>query len=308
MKEPILRNNFDSESTPTTNGPQDAPPSPETPPASAPKTRPSPPPGAPDPALSPPKARRARPERSLPSSDLPAVAGAKGRRGPKTPRGKRAVSRNAIKHAIFSPNPVVIAGLETIEEWEEFQVQVAESWSPVGTYERELAYDIAFGLRRLQRCRIHEAALLSRQVEEVEGELMEEDDDDDDDDDDDRDRGRDEDESERPSRPVRPVDPTRLRAHQLLNVIPDGFSIDLVLRYETHVRRALLQTVHELEARQARRLGEQPSLARVDFTAGPSLRPPSARGSSAFEQLNHRIDRAQRDLAERRRHRPRACP
>jgi len=278
LKEPILRNNFDPEPTAAENGPQNAPPSPKTTPPSGTNGPPNPTPGAPDAGPISPKART----------------------GPKTPRGKRAVSRNAIKHAIFSPNPVVIAGLETIDEWEDFQAQIAESWTPVGRYERELAYDIAFGLRRLQRCRIQEAAQLTRQVEEIEDELIAEANDDDDDDEG-GDSDRDDDRNERPSRPLRPVEPDRLRAHQLLNLIPDGFAIDRALRYETHARRALLQSVHELEARQARRLGERPPLARVDFTAGPSLRSPSARGSTAYEQLNQSIDRAQRDLATRRR-------
>jgi hypothetical protein len=240
----------------------------------------------------------------------PGVRPARRRSGPKTAEGKRAVSRNAIKHAIFSPHPVVIAGLETIDDWEDFQAHVAESWDPQGEYERQLAYDIAFGLWRLRRCRVHEAAQLTRQVYEAEENLITEANEDDEDE---EDASADDDEhgedaartNERPaarrSPPVR-IDPLQLRAHQLLNVVPQGWSLDRILRYETHVRRALLQTIHELEARQARRLGERPPLARVDFTASPSLRHPTgARSSSAFDQLNHDLDRAQRDLAKRKR-------
>jgi len=321
VKEPILRNNFDSESAPGENGPENGAISTGTPPVSGADLPPEAIPlSSQGPALERSEGRGqgrgpsatlhptpSTPRQSLPSSEAKGDA-PKARRGPKTERGKRAVSRNAIKHAIFSPNPVVIAGLETIEEWEEFQAEIAESWGPAGRYERELAYDVAFGFRRLHRCRIYEAALLSSQVQEIERALIEEANDDDDDDDDDEfdddDSGQpDEDQDEGPSRPLRPVDPARLRAHKLREVIPDGFSIDRLLRYETHARRALLQSVHELEATQARRRGEQAHLARVDFNAGPSLKPPSARGSSAYEELNQRLARTRHDLAQPRRHR-----
>ncbi len=216
------------------------------------------------------------------------------KRGPNTERGKRAVSRNAVKHGILSPHPVVIAGLETIEAWEEFEGEIVEYWQPVGRYERELVADIAFGLWRFRRCRIHESAQISRQVEEVEGELQQADAYDDEDDEDDDHEAVEE-------RELPPVDPVRLRANQHLKIIPDGWSIDRILRYETHVRRALLQTVHELEVRQAHRKGEQSPLARVDFTAGPSLRRPSVAGSSVLQQINQDMALAERGLAARKR-------
>lgn len=225
--------------------------------------------------------------------------------GPKTPEGKEAVSKNAIKHGIFSPNPVVIAGLETIEDWEEFEAEVIESWAPEGRYERELATDIAFGLWRLRRCRIHESAQISQQVEEVEAGLQQADADEEEYEEDEEDDTLDGVES--PEVVPAEIEPVRLRAHQHLSVIPNGRSIERILRYETHVRRALLQTVQELEVRQAHRQGEKTPLARVAFSSGPGLhlpRPPAS-NTSAIRQLNRDINQkitgVERGLAAQKR-------
>jgi hypothetical protein len=50
-------------------------------------------------------------------------------------------------------------------------------------------------------------------------------------------------------------------------------SIDRIMRYEAHVHRLLVSTIHELEAHQARRRGERTPLARVDFSSPPNLGP-----------------------------------
>jgi hypothetical protein len=42
------------------------------------------------------------------------------------------------------------------------------------------------------------------------------------------------------------------------------------MRYETHLHRLYIQTLHELEAIQARRHGERTPLARLDITASPA--------------------------------------
>ncbi len=43
----------------------------------------------------------------------------------------------------------------------------------------------------------------------------------------------------------------------------------LILRYETHYHRLLIQTLHELEAIQIRRKGGTSPLARLDITGAP---------------------------------------
>jgi hypothetical protein len=50
----------------------------------------------------------------------------------------------------------------------------------------------------------------------------------------------------------------------LERLLPDEKNLGKVIRYEAHLQRQLLQTMHELEALQARRQGRQTPLARVD--------------------------------------------
>lgn len=47
-------------------------------------------------------------------------------------------------------------------------------------------------------------------------------------------------------------------------LLPDAATLDKVMRYEAHLNRQLNQTLHELEALQARRQGGLAPLARVD--------------------------------------------
>ena len=59
-------------------------------------------------------------------------------------------------------------------------------------------------------------------------------------------------------------------------------------------------------AHQDRRQGKHPSLARVEFNAGPTLRSPTAAGSSALKEVNNDIETMRRYLAQQRRNRRRA--
>ncbi|MGD0114711.1 MAG: hypothetical protein ABSC13_01735 [Dehalococcoidia bacterium] len=52
-------------------------------------------------------------------------------------------------------------------------------------------------------------------------------------------------------------------------LLPDEQDLGKVIRYEAHLHRQLLQTLHELEAIQARRQGLQTPLARVDVQGLP---------------------------------------
>jgi hypothetical protein len=52
-------------------------------------------------------------------------------------------------------------------------------------------------------------------------------------------------------------------------LLPDQQGLGKVIRYEAHLHRQLLQTLHELEAIQARRQGLQTPLARVDVQGLP---------------------------------------
>jgi hypothetical protein len=63
------------------------------------------------------------------------------------------------------------------------------------------------------------------------------------------------------------ADTDRLRRERLL---PEADTMNRVIRYEAHLHRQLLQTMHELEALQARRQGRQTPLARVDVQGLPT--------------------------------------
>ena len=175
--------------------------------------------------------------------------------GPKTDKGKAISSRNALKHGITSPHPVIIEGIETEAAWQRFRDGIVASLAPEGDLEHELAERIAFLLWRLRRVRHHETAVLNHQVWNTEtnlavaeayaqgtlskGDLPE-------------------------------IDPRKVFGYQQLRIIPDSLSIDRVIRYETHIHRLWLQTQHELEALQARRRGEQTHLARLDISSPPA--------------------------------------
>ncbi len=57
------------------------------------------------------------------------------RRGPKTTAGKLAVSRNAAKHGILSPRPVV-AAFETERAWKAHREAIIESLAPWAAWRR----------------------------------------------------------------------------------------------------------------------------------------------------------------------------
>ncbi|HUS82481.1 MAG TPA: hypothetical protein VM013_04395, partial [Dehalococcoidia bacterium] len=55
----------------------------------------------------------------------------------------------------------------------------------------------------------------------------------------------------------------------LERLLPDEENLGKVIRYEAHLHRQLLQTMHELEALQARRQGRQTPLGRLDVQGLP---------------------------------------
>ena len=52
-------------------------------------------------------------------------------------------------------------------------------------------------------------------------------------------------------------------------VIPKNDALDNVTRYEAHLHRLFVQTLHEFEALQAKRRGERVNLARISVTTPP---------------------------------------
>ena len=219
--------------------------------------------------------------------------------GPKTAKGKARSSRNAVKHALSGPHPFIIEDLESPEEWEDFKLGIIESWQPVGMHELELAVNIAYGHWKLRRCRVYENRVLSMEVAEVEGELQQEAAyDDEEDDNEDEDDG-----TLREPDPLPEIDPERLVRHQELRIIPNGWGIDRMLRYEAFVRKALAQDMRELEVQQGRRRGVQAPLARVVFSSDPSATKVhmTANDLPELQLARQRVRMAEIALAERKR-------
>src|SRR3712207_835851 len=88
------------------------------------------------------------------------------RRGPKTPAGKLAVSRNASKHGILSPRPVV-AAFESERAWKAHREAIIESLAPLGGMEEALAERVALNLWRLNRVSVYETESIAAEQEAV---------------------------------------------------------------------------------------------------------------------------------------------
>lgn len=174
--------------------------------------------------------------------------------GPKTSAGKAVASRNAIVHAIRSKKPV-IHGMEEESHWRAHRQGIIASLDPEGELENALADRVALLLWRLDRVTRYEVAVTDRHVAGArsdlaiadayaqgtmaEGKLPE-------------------------------VAPERVALTQITRIIPPENDLNIIMRYETHLHRQYIQTLHEIEALQARRRGEPTHLARLDISSPPA--------------------------------------
>jgi len=176
--------------------------------------------------------------------------------GPQTPEGRAAVSLNRLRHGLRAA-AIVIPGVEDEDDWQRFQAGVVDSFAPRGAVELELACRVAelmWRIRRVSRAErdfIVAARVRDDTVQMIESKQREVR----------RARAGSEPEPERPpsfyASAVTPmVVPER--------ILPPQSHIEQVIRYEAHLSRQLVHTLHELEALQARRRGEAAPLARID--------------------------------------------
>lgn len=90
------------------------------------------------------------------NSKLTDIGTARGKTGPRTPEGRtRALAarlRGKLPHSAM-----VVPGVETLEEWEQFRAGLVAQYQPVGLLETELADRIAHQLWRLRRFSRYEA-------------------------------------------------------------------------------------------------------------------------------------------------------
>ena len=179
---------------------------------------------------------------------------AKSQMGPQTDEGRAAVARNALSHGMASTEPV-IAGMESQAGWRRHRDGILASLSPEGDLEEALAARVASLLWRIRRVTRYEVAVTLRQVEGAESNLA----------------LADAYGSGTISKGVLPaVEPERVARARETRMLPDPGELDKIMRYEAHLHRQCLQALHEIEALQARRRGEQTHLARLDISSPPA--------------------------------------
>jgi hypothetical protein len=170
--------------------------------------------------------------------------------GPKSQRGKAVSSRNAWKHGILS-FAIVINEAEDPADWEAHLDGMFESLKPEGHLESMLTERIAISLWKMRRVDYFQGFVTHTHMNEArrdfqtaeafsqgtlgKGIYPEVSDDD-----------------------VRP-----LRARRIL---PRTDDLVKIMRYESHLQRQYIQTLHELEAMQTRGGGGASPLARLDIT------------------------------------------
>src|SRR5688500_7584188 len=97
---------------------------------------------------------------------VPGAAGEVAKRGPKTPAGKLAVSRNASKHGTLSAKPLV-AHFESEDGRETHRQSILDSLDPQGGIEQALAERVALNSWRLNRVIFYETEQISKLQEEA---------------------------------------------------------------------------------------------------------------------------------------------
>jgi hypothetical protein len=180
------------------------------------------------------------------------------KRGPGTDSGKAAVRFNALRHGVLSVAPVV-PGLEREEDWDEHLEGIESSLRPADRFESALVERIAALLWRLRRVAAFETEMLINGFDGAEAEWEREE------------KAREELLAMGGSSEGRPwlAKEDYLRRRRSARMVPQGQTLERVLRYEAHLHRQLVQTMHELEALQARRQGQSAPLARLDVAGGP---------------------------------------
>ncbi len=153
--------------------------------------------------------------------------------GPTTPEGKAIVSRNATRHGLRAQ--AIVIPSEAQDDWETHAEAVVSSCTPETPLEHALAIRVAELTWRLRRVsRAERDAVIDRHEHFA--------------------RIDQRDAATGPS--------AKQRAWP---VMPEEVVLAPILRYEAHLNRQLLQTLHELEALRDRRAGRPAPLARLEI-------------------------------------------
>ena len=193
------------------------------------------------------------PKRTSPSG--PAPPKRKPRRVPSEEARRSRKRLNALLHGITSNSPV-IPGMENEADWQRHRDGIVASIDPVGGLEEFFAQRLASLLWRLNRVVRYEVSATMIAIEGTAFDVaanqnylartnMAEDD---------------------------VIVPEREIVHEQmeLRMLPSEHHLERITKLERHFHRQVLQTLHEIEALQARRNGHPANLARVDFTGPPA--------------------------------------
>lgn len=162
---------------------------------------------------------------------------------------------NALLHGITSNSPV-IPGMENEADWQRHCDGIVASIEPVGGLEEFFAQRLASLLWRLSRVVRYEVAAIMIAIEGTAFDVaanenylartsMAEDD-------------------------AIVSEPEIVEEQRELRILPSEHHLERITKLERHFHRQVLQTLHEIEALQARRKGHPANLARVDFTGPPA--------------------------------------
>jgi hypothetical protein len=174
--------------------------------------------------------------------------------GPKTPAGKTRSSRNAVKHGVLSITPV-IPDLESEADWWRYRSDILESLEPVGQLEESLAARVAEYLWRLRRVPVFEARKIAAALQVLPNDLA---------------IAANYAEKVLGTPITETITPEKVDNQVGARLLPDRDTVMLIARYESHLHRLYIQTLHELEAIQTRRQGGHSPLARVDISGPPA--------------------------------------
>jgi hypothetical protein len=184
------------------------------------------------------------------------------KRGPATDEGKTAVRHNGVVHGLTAAD--IIVGDEIPDEWREFHDAIVEGLQPEDTLQRALASRAAELLWRLRRVAPAEAIAVERDYDrtivkarKAVASLRRL-----------RESGEEIPFYARTGEPIPEGDPSE-HIDPAGFVVPNEATLRTIIKFEAHLNRQLMHTLHELEALQARRRGDNPFLSRVDVHGLP---------------------------------------
>ena len=162
---------------------------------------------------------------------------------------------NALLHGITSNSPV-IPGMENEAAWQRHCDGIVASIEPVGGLEEFFAQRLASLLWRLNRIVRYEIAATMLSIEGTAEAVI-----------------ANENYLALPNTaedgPLAP-EPEIVEEQRELRILPSDHHLERITKQERHFHRQALQTLHEIEALQARRKGHPVNLARVDFSGSPA--------------------------------------